>query len=126
MTGESTVPPGSRAGRRRPERALSISRDDGVVGVGGELDISTAPVLSEALEPAVERGGVVTLDVRDLAFMDSSGLRLLIEAARRLEGRGKLVLRSPGATVRRVLEVSGVIGQLPTLEVEGGDPAPAS
>jgi anti-sigma B factor antagonist len=46
----------------------------------GELDMRTSPQLSDALTRQLEGGAQdVTLDLRKLAFMDSSGLRLLIE-----------------------------------------------
>lgn len=111
----------------RPKRSpanlrVSAQEDGAVIALSGELDVATAPILSQALDPAIERGGVVTLDVRELAFMDSSGLRLLLEGARRLEGRGKIVLRSPTRPVGRLLEISGVLGRTSAFEVEGGSP----
>jgi anti-sigma B factor antagonist len=51
-----------------------------VVRIGGELDMNTAGTLSEHIDNHLN-GEItaVTIDLRELAFMDSSGLRLLIE-----------------------------------------------
>jgi anti-sigma B factor antagonist len=70
----------------------------------GELDMSTAEELLTGLEPAVSDGpGDVVVDVSQLSFVDSSGLRALIHVSRKLEGRGRLVLMGPTPQVQRLL-----------------------
>ena len=71
----------------------------------GELDASNVTSLSEALQPEIDRGGDLTLDLAGLAFMDSSGIQVLVRSAQGLEGRGILFLVSPGNLVRRILEL---------------------
>ncbi|HWC85104.1 MAG TPA: STAS domain-containing protein [Solirubrobacteraceae bacterium] len=51
--------------------------------VAGELDLSTGPVLRESVERVRHGVRALTLDLSDLAFMDSTGLRLLIELDQR-------------------------------------------
>jgi anti-anti-sigma factor len=46
----------------------------------------------------------ITIDLRDVTFIDSTGLRSLLLAHR----RGVVVLREPSDVVRRILEVAGV------------------
>ena len=59
-------------------------RDDGTVqlAVDGELDLSTAPALRDALLGEIGDTGV-WVDLAKCSFMDSTGLRVIIEAARR-------------------------------------------
>jgi anti-anti-sigma factor len=71
----------------------------------GELDASNVQVLSAAIEPEVQNGGDLTLDLAGLAFMDSTGIQVLVRTARTLEGRGDLILVSPGSLVKRILEL---------------------
>jgi anti-anti-sigma factor len=71
----------------------------------GELDASNVTSLSEALQPEIDRGGDLTLDLAGLAFMDSTGIQVLVRTAQGLEGRGNLILLSPGSLVRRILEL---------------------
>ena len=71
----------------------------------GELDASNVGVLQDALSREVEKGGDLTLDLAGLAFMDSSGIQALIKAAQGLAGDGRLILRSPGDLVRRILSL---------------------
>jgi anti-anti-sigma factor len=68
-----------------------------------------------------EGQGDLTLDLADLEFMDSTGIKLLITAARKLEGRGWLILRSPTAPIQRVLELVQ-IGRVSNVKVEGLQP----
>ncbi|MFN2544763.1 MAG: STAS domain-containing protein [Actinomycetota bacterium] len=88
--------------------------------LAGELDLTTAPKLEEALRSAGS-GEPLTLDVTDLRFMDSIGIRVLLTAAQEYSEESPLVLLNPSGEVRRVLEVSGLMGGAPGLRVEGGD-----
>ena len=84
--------------------------DHAVVTVAGELDLSTAPCLGEALAHVVDRHPhEVTVDLAELAFIDSTGLTLLVRTSNRLrEYDGTLSLASPTPPVRRVLEIVGL------------------
>jgi anti-sigma B factor antagonist len=93
------------------EPRLDFADDvDGALLLTGEIDSYTAPELSERLagEPPVE-----VLDLAGVTFIDSSGLRVIVEAHQsRLAAGSRLVLRSPSAAVQRRLEISGLAGHL--------------
>ncbi|MDP9341933.1 MAG: STAS domain-containing protein [Actinomycetota bacterium] len=71
----------------------------------GELDASNVGSLTAALEPDVQAGGSLTLDLAGLAFMDSTGIQVLVRTAKGLGERGRLILVSPGSLVKRILEL---------------------
>jgi anti-anti-sigma factor len=74
----------------------------------GELDLA---VYDEALDQVLEafRGpGDVTLDLSQLTFVDSNGIRLLIQLRRFLDPEDRIILRSPSPMVRKTLEVVGM------------------
>jgi anti-anti-sigma factor len=71
----------------------------------GELDASNVGSVAEALEPELEEGGDLTLDLAGLAFMDSTGIQVLVRSARSLGERGRLILVSPGSLVKRILDL---------------------
>ena len=82
----------------------------------GELDVATQAELRAALEQHV--GGVaVTLDLTYLRFLDTSGLRLILETAEsaRRDGREFWVLPGNG-TVQRLFDVAGVSELVPFRE----------
>jgi anti-anti-sigma factor len=92
---------------------LTITKTDQGLRVEGELDIASAPELSQALRDIDAPANPVVLDFSEVSFMDSSGLRALLEAAESMDGSGPLVLLHPPSNVRRVLEISlpgGVAG----------------
>lgn len=90
----------------QPEDLLSIESSDSGIRATGEIDAHTAPTLAAALEAA---GTDVRLDLSAVAFVDSSGLRVLIDAHQRLvETGGALTIVSPSEPVMRLFEISGV------------------
>ena len=81
----------------------------------GELDMSTAPQLRDELLRLVSDGAtMVTVDLSELAFVDSTGLSVLITGLKRLRQQGgDLALRSPTPGTRRVLEITGLTEVFP-------------
>ena len=93
---------------RREERVPMMEVQEqggGTLRLIGELDAATAPQLQRRLE---EHGGVTQLDLHDVTFIDSSGLRVLLLAAR-VCSVGELTLLRPSAHVLRILEMTGLI-----------------
>ncbi|MBA3288587.1 MAG: STAS domain-containing protein [Acidimicrobiia bacterium] len=83
--------------------------EPGTLVLVGEIDSYTAPMLAERME----RGDVDVLDLAGVTFLDSSGLRLLVDAHQtRADAGSSLLLRSPSAPVQRLLEISGLTGYL--------------
>jgi anti-sigma B factor antagonist len=81
---------------------------DRVVTVRGELDLAAADRLWETIEPLLLPGVLVVLDGTDLTFLDSSGLRILLQAHKRAESDGAVFrLIAPQLPVQRVLNLAG-------------------
>lgn len=88
------------------EDLLQIAPMDTGLTLAGEIDAHTAPNLASAI---ARMSGDVDLDLSGVQFVDSSGLRVLIDAHQTLTARGnELRLREPSTAVRRLLEISGV------------------
>lgn len=89
------------------------------IRLSGELDIASVPRVEEALVP-IERGGRLVLDLRELSFIDSSGVRLLmtLDVRGRTEGWKLVIARRPGP-VQNVLDLCGVAARVATVD----DPA---
>lgn len=101
------------------EQNLSIQvtdqGDEAVLEVGGELDPHTAAELTAALGPLLASNGpdTVVLDLQKVAFMDSSGLRSVLAANDAMRTRGgRLVVRAPSDSVRRLLEITDLMSLL--------------
>ena len=89
--------------------SASAGENGPVVVLSGEADTTTAALLREMLETLLDTGTrMVTVDASELSFLDSASLRVLVLAARALQGRhGALVLARPQPLVARVLEITG-------------------
>jgi anti-anti-sigma factor len=86
-----------------------------VVALRGELDLLSMVDLEPELERLVDEPGVgvVALDLRELEFLDSSGLRLVVLAERSLReaGRRLVLVRGP-QPVQRVFEITRMTDRL--------------
>lgn len=95
-----------------PEQRLVVEEAGGegipVLVLEGELDPHTAPTLQAALDRVLtEPGNGLELDLTRLSFIDSSGLRVLIDAHSTVSSEGaELVIRNPSSTARRLLEIT--------------------
>jgi anti-anti-sigma factor len=89
------------------------------IELDGELDIATAPAFEQLLtELERDRWPTIVVDLRHLNFIDSSGIRTLLAAHRRIGGLGgRMVLRDASRTVRRTLAAIGVDSILDLNEV---------
>jgi anti-anti-sigma factor len=91
------------------------------VRFAGELDLATVPDAEVAVAQARDgEGRRLLLDLRELTFLDSSGLRLIlqIERACRLDGCDLEIL--PGSRgVQRVFDLAGVLAILPFRSADG-------
>lgn len=94
-----------------------VATGDRSFRIRGEIDLSSVERLNKVLVPASEGEGDVVLDLRELEFADSTGLRELIRCAQRLEHRGRLVLRHPTPALQRFFEVTG-LGRFPNVTIE--------
>jgi anti-sigma B factor antagonist len=84
----------------------------------GELDLATAPIVEERARAAWDhQTPLVVLDLREVTFMDSSGLRLILgwDAESRRDGTAFALIRGD-ATVQRVFEATLVAERLTFVE----------
>lgn len=81
-----------------------------VLKLSGELDVATAPALESAVCSAFAADPTsMVIDLSRLSFLDSTGIRVLVTAARQAETDGcPIVVMAPTAQVMRVLRLTGV------------------
>lgn len=94
--------------------AIGREQEEGVavVDVDGDLDMAAVDDVDAALQEALSQGRPVVVDLTDVAFIDSTGMRAMIEARRRSrEDAVPMVLVCPdNAAVWRLLELTGTTG----------------
>jgi len=82
--------------------------------LAGELDIASAPILEARIASLCENGTTrIVLDLSELTFMDSTGLRALLAADKLCAAKGQtFALSGATAPVQRLFELTGVSGAL--------------
>jgi anti-sigma B factor antagonist len=88
-----------------------------IVAMTGDLDIATEAEATAEFDRAVQGSEVVVADLRGLAFLDSTGVRVLIAAQQRAEEAGVRfgVVRGDGM-VARLLEVTRIHDRFPVVD----------
>jgi anti-sigma B factor antagonist len=101
-----------------PDLVLTTEKDGAraVLSINGELDAYTAPGLEDQISRIMaDNVNDVVLNLSQTAFLDSSGLRAILTAQRKLsEQQGTLTLRTPSEPVTRLLEITGLSDHFPT------------
>ena len=85
-----------------------------VLAVFGDLDLASSDVVGARLDELRAAGEAVLLDIDALDFMDSSGLRMVLQAAEKSDASGWSFSLTPGPEqVRRLFESTRVTERLP-------------
>ncbi|HEX8974892.1 MAG TPA: STAS domain-containing protein [Solirubrobacteraceae bacterium] len=89
-----------------------------IVVVRGELDLATSPELEESLRRIWDAGNEqLVIDLRELEFMDSTGLSIIVKAHQRLSEEGRrLSLVRGSQQVQRLLDLTGVSERLELID----------
>jgi anti-anti-sigma factor len=108
-------------GEARDRFRIAVSRPLerlSVVALAGELDLACAPELSRALADLAGTGcDRVVVELSELSFIDSTGIKALIAAARAMEEEGgALTLSAPTPNVARVFEIVKLSDVIPIEE----------
>jgi anti-anti-sigma factor len=89
---------------------VSTDGDRATVALRGELDLSGVDRARQAIEEAEASGsGLLVLDLSELEFIDSTGLEVMLRAARRAHDEGRrLIVQRPSRYVRRLLAMTAI------------------
>jgi anti-sigma B factor antagonist len=89
-----------------------------LIEVRGELDLATTPLLEEELAKAQsDDAEEILIDLSELEFISSTGLRVLLEAATHAANDStRLQIRNPTRQVERTLRIAGVFDRLPIVQ----------
>ena len=92
-----------------PNRLVITEIDPNCVALQGEIDAHSAPVLADRFVMLPAGDGDIVIAMAEVTFIDSSGLRVLIDLQQRAGDAGRrFLLDAPSQSVTRLLEVSGL------------------
>ena len=75
----------------------------------GRLDTTTSPQLEAELSASLDGVKQLTLDLQQLAYLSSAGLRVILGAQKRMNKQGQMVVRHVNETIMEVFEVTGFV-----------------
>jgi anti-anti-sigma factor len=93
-------------------------RQTTIIAVSGELDLASSPALQEELDRAsASDAEMLIIDLRELDFMDSTGLSVLVRAHQRAEEQGRRLAMVKGPQqVQRLLSLTGVADRMTVVD----------
>lgn len=90
---------------------VTLSKDDKttLIEVSGRIDSTNANQLGEALMGEINQGNMqLVVDLANVDYMSSAGLREIVSALKKVRGKGDLRLAQPSERVLEVLEMAGL------------------
>ena len=73
----------------------------------GRLDTATAPELESELKSSLDGVSKLTFDMKDLEYVSSAGLRVLLSAQKAMNARGKMTVINVNETIMEIFDVTG-------------------
>lgn len=81
--------------------------DSLMVRVAGHIDINSSPVLEDALNSRLEGIRSLTIDLAQVDYISSMGLRLLLALQKRMSKQGSMLVTNAGGAVLELFEETG-------------------
>ncbi len=89
--------------------SIDASGETSLVALSGELDLASSAELTAAFDELVAADKHIVVEMRELTFIDSTGMAVLLRARRAAEQRGRSVtLRDPQPNVAKTLQLAGL------------------
>ncbi|MBO4424234.1 MAG: STAS domain-containing protein [Spirochaetales bacterium] len=77
--------------------------------VSGRLDTNTSPELNDDIAASLGDVTELVMDIKDLEYISSAGVRVLLSAYKVMKKQGTMVLKNVPEIVRSVLSVTGLL-----------------
>lgn len=80
--------------------------------LSGRLDSSTSPLLVTTINESIEQIDYLILDMKDLDYISSAGIRVLISAQKKLSMSKKLVIKNVCEEIQEIFDITGLTDML--------------
>ena len=81
--------------------------DQVMIAVAGRLDTTTAPALEKAISESVQEEKHLILDIKEVEYISSAGLRVLLGAQKKMQKIGSMKVMNVCPEVMEVFEMTG-------------------
>ena len=88
---------------------IDFNNNNGIfnVAIDGRLDTTTAPEFESELEASLDGVDKLVLDLKDVAYISSAGLRVILKAQKLTKAGGRMKVTGVNAMVMEVFEITG-------------------
>ena len=90
----------------------TLKEDELTVKIIGRLETVTAPKLEEELKTCLKGVKTLIMDMEDMEYISSAGLRVLFSAQKTMNKQGRMIVRNVNEDVMEVFEVTGSVDVL--------------
>lgn len=80
--------------------------------LSGRLDSSTSPLLVTTINESIEKIDYLILDMKDLDYISSAGIRVLISTQKKLSTSQKLVIKNVCEEIQEIFDITGLTDML--------------
>ena len=81
--------------------------DQVTITVAGRLDTTTAPALEKAINENIQEEKHLVLDIKELEYLSSAGLRVLLGAQKKMQKIGSMTVRNVCEEIMEIFEMTG-------------------
>ena len=86
---------------------MKKNMEETILEITGRLDTTTAPVLDKTIHEELKDVENLVLDLKGLEYISSAGLRVLLNAQKKMQRVGSMKLKNVSEAVMDVLEMTG-------------------
>ena len=86
---------------------IKRNADKTVIELAGRLDTTTAPALDKTINEDIADTKNLVLDIKDLEYISSAGLRVLLGAQKKMQKIGSMKVTNVNETVMEIFELTG-------------------
>ena len=79
------------------------------VAIEGRIDTTTAPQLEAELKSSLDGVKELVFDIKELEYISSAGLRVLLTAQKVMNKQGKMIVKGASEAVMEIFEVTGFV-----------------
>lgn len=90
----------------------TLKEDELTIKITGRLETVTAPKLEEELKTSLQGVKTLIMDLEELEYISSAGLRVLFSAQKTMNKQGGMIVRNVNEDVMEVFEVTGSVDVL--------------
>ncbi len=84
-----------------------MENNDLLVSLQGRLDTGTAPDLENALKDEMDNVKSLTIDMKELEYISSAGLRVLLSLQKTMNKQGSMVIKNVSEEIMEIFEITG-------------------